>query len=153
MNQLLYENSVSHQGHLIIPFICVTVDGESIYSYKLISELGHKGKFHKADNPAGMYSGKIDIIIDIAKKHLDENSDIVSGSDYFKCRYIYNHNLVIIYEIAGKYFYDHYKPDNLNNVAAPKIFQSEQECISWIKQGLASSHTGKKTGFKAASSG
>ncbi|HEY9873542.1 MAG TPA: hypothetical protein V6D12_08890 [Candidatus Obscuribacterales bacterium] len=153
MNQLLYENSVSYQGHLIIPFIFGMADGEAIYSYQLLSELGHKGKFHKADNPAGMYSGKLDIIIDIAKKHLDENYDIFSHSDYFKCRYTYRQNLVIIYEIGGKYFYDHYNPNNLNNVAAPKIFKSEQECISWIKQGLDISHTGKESGFKGASIG
>jgi hypothetical protein len=44
--------------------------------------------------------------------------------------------LIIVYQLANKYFYDHYKPENLNNVAAPKIFETEQECINWIKEGL-----------------
>ncbi|HEY9297861.1 MAG TPA: hypothetical protein VIQ31_16170, partial [Phormidium sp.] len=60
----------------------------------------------------------------------------VSQNDYFKNRYIYQDNLIIVYQLASKYFYDHYKSDNLNNVAAPKIFGTEQECITWIKEGL-----------------
>ncbi|MBD0344999.1 MAG: hypothetical protein ICV63_09310 [Coleofasciculus sp. Co-bin14] len=136
MSRLLYEKSVSYKGHLIIPFIFGVADGESIYSYKLLSELGHKGKFHKAENPARICSNSIEIIIDIAKEHLDKNLDIRTEIDYFKCRYTYRYNLIVIHEAAGKYFYDHYKPEDLNNVAAPKLFNSEYECISWIKQGL-----------------
>ncbi|HCF29927.1 MAG TPA: hypothetical protein DEV81_22615, partial [Cyanobacteria bacterium UBA11049] len=63
-------------------------------------------------------------------------SDIISDRDSFKSRYTYRNNLIIILEISGKYFYDHYPPDNLNNIAAPRIFSSEAECINWIKQGL-----------------
>ena len=136
MSRLLYEKSVSYKGHLIIPFVFAIADANPIYSYTLLSELGHPGKFHKSENPAGNYSGSIEGIIDVAKSHLDVNSDVVSSSDNFKCRYTYRHNLIIIYEVAGKYFYDHYKPDSLNNVAAPKIFKSETECINWLKQGL-----------------
>jgi hypothetical protein len=135
MSRLLYENSISYKGHLIIPFIFEIADYQFLYSYKLLSELGHRGKFHKSENPAGMYSNSIDII-DVARKHLDKESDIVNSLDYFKRRYTYRNNLIIIYEEVGKYFYDHYKPEALNNVAAPKIFKSEQDCINWIKQGL-----------------
>lgn len=144
MSRLLYENSVSYKGHLIIPFLFGKVDSQSIYSYKLLSELGYKGKFHKSENPAGIYSNSIDNIMATAKEHLDKNSDVINSIDYFKCRYTYRHNLIIIYESAGKYFYDHYKPENLNNVAAPKLFKSEQECISWIKQGLDRSYIGEE---------
>ncbi|HEY9903745.1 MAG TPA: hypothetical protein V6D43_15195 [Candidatus Sericytochromatia bacterium] len=144
MSRLLYEKSVSYKGHLIIPFVLVTADSESIYSYRLLSELAHKGKFHKSDNPATLYMSSIEDIIAVAKEHLDKNSDIVSKEDYFKCRYTYRHNLIIIYQGAGKYFYDHYKPEALNNVAAPKLFNSELDCISWIKQGLNRSNLGKK---------
>ncbi|MBD1882269.1 MULTISPECIES: hypothetical protein [unclassified Coleofasciculus] len=136
MSRLLYENSVSYKGYLIIPFVFGIADGQNIYSYSLLSELGHKGKFHKLENPAGIYSSCIDTIIEAAKEHLDENSDVVSQNDYFKNRYIYQDNLIIVYQLASKYFYDHYKSDNLNNVAAPKIFGTEQECITWIKEGL-----------------
>ena len=136
MSRLFYEKSVSYKGHLIIPFVFGMADANLIYSYKLLSELGHKGKFHKIENPSGIYSSGIDSIIDIAKEYLEKNSDIITSVDYFKRRYTYRQNLIIIYERAGKYFYDHYKPEQLNNVAAPKIFKSEQDCISWIKQGL-----------------
>ena len=144
MNRLLYEKSVSYKGHLIIPFVFGMADGESIYSYKLLSELGHKGKFHKSENPSGIYSDSSDSIIDIAKEHLDKNLDIGTSVDYFKCRYTYRDNLIVIHEGAGKYFYDHYKPEELNNVAAPKLFKSESDCISWIKQGLDRSHKGEE---------
>jgi hypothetical protein len=81
----------------------------------------------------------------VAREHLKENSDVISSLDYFKCRYTYKENLIIIYEELGKYFYDHYKPDNLNNLAAPKLFQSEQDCLSWIKQGLDRSNIGEES--------
>jgi len=136
MSRLLYEKSVSCQGYLVIPFIAEVFNSEVIYSYKLLCELGYKGKFHKTNNPAGIYSSNLASIVDVAKEHLYVVSDIVSTFDYFKCRYTYNHNLIIIYEEVGKYFYDHYKPDDLNNVAAPKLFKSEQDCLSWIKQEL-----------------
>ena len=144
MNRLVYEKSVSYKGYLIIPIIFQIIDGEVIYSYTLLSELGHKGKFHNLDNPRRIFSGSISGIINVAKEHLDENTDIINSYDNFKRRYIYRHNLIIVYEVAEKYYYDHYKPNSLNNVAAPKIFESEQDCINWIKQGLESSHTDQK---------
>lgn len=143
MSRFLYEKSVSYQGHLIIPLIFGIVDSSCIYSYTLLSELGHKGKFHKAENPATIYSNSLDEIINVAKAHLDENSDIVNSLDLFKIRYTYQDNLIIISNLSGKYFYDHYPPDQLNNIAAPKIFQSEIDCINWVKQGLDRSQTGQ----------
>lgn len=136
MSRLLYESSVSYKGHLIIPFVFGIFDGQTIYSYKLLSEQGHKGKLHKLENPAGICSSSVEGIIDVAKEYLDSNSDILNSRDNFKRRYTYRDNLIIIYQVSGKYFYDHYSPDNLNNIAAPRIFTSEIECINWIKQGL-----------------
>lgn len=144
MSRLLYEKSISYKGYLIIPFVFGIADRQSIYSYKLLSELGHKGKFHKSENPAGIYSSKCEESIAVAQEHLDNNSDFVNSDNYFKHRYTYRNNLIIVYEVSGKFFYDHYKPDQLNNVAAPKIFTSEQECISWIKEGLDRSAIGEE---------
>lgn len=144
MSRFLYEKSVSYKGYLIIPFVFSIVDEDHIYSYTLLSELGYKGKFHKSENPAGIYSGSIADIIAVAKSHLNKNSDIINSGDYFKFRYTYRNDLIIIYQVAGKYFYDHYKPESLNNVAAPRLFTSEQECIRWVKQGLDHSNKGEK---------
>lgn len=141
MSRLLYEKSVSYKGHLIIPFVLAIANSQSIYSYKLLSELGHKGKFHKAENPPGLFADNVEKIIKIAKDYLNENYDVVSGGDYFQSRYTYRDDLIIIYHEGGKYFYDHYKPESLNNVAAPKLFASEYECINWVKSGLDRSET------------
>ena len=37
-------------------------------------------------------------------------------------------------------FYDHYPLVELINIAAPKIFESESECLAWIHQGLDFQH-------------
>ena len=140
MNCLLYENSVSYKGYLIIPFIFGKLDNYEIYSYKLLSEVGRTSQFHKAENPAKIYGNSVSNIIDIAKEHIDKNSEVVSHKDSFKSRYIYRNNLIIIFQEGDKYFYDHYPPELLNNIAAPKLFQSEYECLSWIKQGLNGQH-------------
>ena len=136
MNQLVYEKSVSHKGYLIVPFVYALANSEVIYSYALLCEVGHKGKFHKAENPSGIFSSKIATILEIAKEHLDLHSDIFNPVDSFKNRYTYLDNLIVVYQISGKYFYDHYKPDSLNNVAAPRIFKTESDCLAWIKNGL-----------------
>lgn len=142
-HRFLYENSVSYQGHLIIPFVLNKVGTEPIYSYTLLSELGHKGQFHKVENPAKLYSSSIVNIIEIAENHLDEYSDVESEEDYFKWRYTYYHNLIVIHQEGGKCFYDHYPPDKLNNIAAPKLFKSEIDCINWVKQGLKRNRVGQ----------
>ena len=70
-----------------------------------------------------------------------ENSDVEYLGDYFKLRYVYDDDLIVIHQEADKFFYDHYKPDSLTNIAAPKIFQSEHECINWVKAGLDKAKT------------
>ncbi|MEH1965998.1 hypothetical protein [Nostoc sp.] len=136
MSRLLYERSVSYKGYLIIPFVFGKVDNYDIYSYRLLSEIGHRSQFHKTENPAGIYGGGVSNIVDIAKEHIDQNSEFVHRGDSFKSRYIYQNNLIIIFQEGDKYFYDHYPPELLNNIAAPKLFTSEYECLSWIKQGF-----------------
>jgi hypothetical protein len=145
MSRLIYESSVSYQGYLIIPFVFGTADNYEIYSYKLLSEIGHKSKFHKADNPAEMYGSSTSNIIDIAKEHIDQHSELVSQEDNFKSRYVYRNNLIIVCQMGGQYFYDHYPPELLNNIAAPKLFNSEYDCLSWIKQGLDGRHIRQRT--------
>ena len=136
MSRFLYEKSVSYRGNLIIPFIFSRVDSQDIYSYALISERGHKSLLHKAENPAGLYSNSMDDIIEISKRHLDKLADETSSIDYFKERYTYCHNLIIIHQETVKCFYDHYPPDELRNIAAPKLFDNASDCLNWIKQGL-----------------
>jgi hypothetical protein len=141
MIRFLYEKSVSYKGHLIIPFVFVLAGGQHIYSYALLSDSGHKGRFHKAENPAGIYSDSLDGIVEIAKEHLYRHCPAAGAGDNFKSRYTYRDNLIIVCQLAGKFFYDHYKPDSLTNVAAPKLFTTESECLNWIKQGLDGSPT------------
>lgn len=136
MHRLLYEYSVSYQGHLIIPYVQVRFAERSIYSYKLLSALGYKGKFHKADNPVGLHSSRGSEIVAIAKEHLAQYSDVASQVDCFKGRYTYRDNLIIVYQEADRCFYDHYPPRDLNNIAAPRVFQTESECLIWVKQGF-----------------
>jgi hypothetical protein len=169
----LYEQAHADRGHLIVPFQYAQVSGYPIYSYALLSALGHRGALHQAVNPAQLYSISLDGILDIAQEHLvqkahlaPENSrpeDSLSEDSLpkslpqehlgqvhgdrpearhldfrnaFRQRYIYRGHLLIVGEIRGRYFYDHYSPYELRNIAAPKLFASESECLSWIKLGL-----------------
>ncbi|WP_341526625.1 hypothetical protein WKK05_29430 [Nostoc sp. UHCC 0302] len=140
MSRLLYESSVSYKGYLIIPFVFGKANNYEIYSYRLLAEIGQKSQFHKAENPAQIYGSSISNIVDIAKEHIDQHLEFVSQGDSFKSRYIYRHNLIIVFQEGGKCFYDHYPPELLNNIAAPKLFTSEYECLNWIKQGLDGRH-------------
>jgi hypothetical protein len=135
IDRFLYEKSATHQECLIIPFVYSCVDGQDIYSYTLLSEQGYTSILHQAENPAKLYSGEIKGIIAIAQQHLDTQITL-EGSDYFRQRYTYNHNLIIIHQQGNKCFYDHYAPSKLINIAAPKIFSSTSECIDWVKLGL-----------------
>ncbi|BDI18771.1 hypothetical protein ANSO36C_45730 [Nostoc cf. commune SO-36] len=144
MSRLIYESSVSYKGYLIIPFVFGKADNYEIYSYKLLSEIGHKSQFHKAENPAGIYGSCVSNIIDIAKEHITKNLEFAHRGDSFKSRYVYRNNLIIIFQEADKYFYDHYPPELLNNIAAPKLFKSEYECLSWIKQGFDGRHISQR---------
>ncbi|AFY70152.1 hypothetical protein Pse7367_1876 [Thalassoporum mexicanum PCC 7367] len=133
----LYEKSISYQGHLVIPFVRSRVNRQPIYSYALLSEIGHKGLFHQSENPTQLYSCHLNRVFEIAKKHLENYFGVVkSPHDYFQHRYTYCKNLIIVHQELGKFFYDHYLPDVLNNIAAPKIFESEAECLLWVQQGI-----------------
>ncbi len=138
ISKFIYEKSVSSQGYLIIPYVLAKANDHQIYSYKLLSELGHQGNFHKAENLTGFYTNSLEKIIKVAQKHLYENPDVISHGDYFQSRYVYCDDLIILHQEAEKFFYDHYKPHSLTNVAAPKIFQSKYQCINWVKAGLDS---------------
>ena len=140
-NRLLYEKSVSFKGFLIIPLTHSRLNGETLYTYKLLADIGHKSSLHRADNPAGLCSRTIEGIIKIAKEHLNANPPGAEftgryGVDHFRRRYTYRDNLIIVAEAQGKVFYDHYPPFELRNIAAPKIFTSQQNCIQWVKRGL-----------------
>ena len=134
--RFLYERSLAYRGYLIIPFIDRMVLGGSIYSYRLLSTMGNQVRFHRAENPAQRFAGKVEQIIAIAQEHLEMASDIEHHLDYFQERYVYLDNLILISAIASKYFYDHYPPDRLQNIAAPKIFPSEKACIDWVRHGI-----------------
>ena len=138
ISRFLYTTSVPYQSYLIIPFIAYRIDGENIYSYSLIAEQGYKNNLHLKTNPAKLYSNYLNNIINIAQGHLKslEGNNNSQNSLYFYQRYIYNHNLIILHQQAGKCFYDHYPPHELKNIAAPKLFTSSFECLNWVKQGL-----------------
>lgn len=135
IDRFLYEKSVAYQECLIIPFVFSCVDKQDIYSYSLLSEQGYTSILHQAENPARLYSNRLQDIVAIAKQHLDSQV-ILEGSRYFRQRYTYNHNLIIIHQEADKCFYDHYAPKKLINIAAPKIFNSASDCIDWVRSGL-----------------
>jgi|GEM_PF-526503 len=141
MGSFSYEHSTSYRGHLIVPWIFSTVNNRTLYSYTLLSEFGHQGQFHQAENPAELYAFQPDRLIEAAKAHLDCHADPFAipdfaRPDYFKCRYIYRGNLIIVHGATDKYFYDHYPPQGLKNIAAPKLFRSEAACLQWVKEGL-----------------
>jgi hypothetical protein len=133
---MLYEQSVVHQGYLVIPFLYGTVMGTALYSYRLLSLVSHQAPFHRAENPCDRIATDPLKMIAIAKAHLNEHLATEQTPDYCQQYYVYRHHLIIISAIGDKVFYDHYPPSGLNNIAAPKIFASEQECIQWVKQGL-----------------
>jgi hypothetical protein len=142
MDRFLYEYSSCHRQHLIIPYACAPIAGHCIFSYRLLSEQGHRGRFHKAENPAELYADTFQETIEIAKEHLDRYCEIDVQDNYFKNRYIYKNTLIIVVQHHQKYFYDHYPATELINIAAPKIFCTETDCIHWIKRGLDRNYSG-----------
>ncbi|NEQ98628.1 MAG: hypothetical protein F6K30_18235 [Cyanothece sp. SIO2G6] len=162
MPRLLYEQSTSYGGHLIIPFVCQRLVGHDVFSYRLLSEWGYKGRLHRAENPGALYSSTAAGITQIAKDYidmrsLDDGGDRPSQSamryhtlpqeaytislqnvDYFQNRYTYHQHLIIVFQARRKFFYDHYPPTSLKNIAAPKIFNTERSCLTWIKRGIDS---------------
>ena len=119
IDRFLYEKSVTYQECLIIPFVFSYIEQQNVYSYALLSEQGYASQLHQADNPAQLYSQNLADLIAIAQKHLD-NQVILEGSNYFRQRYTYSHNLIVIHQEGGKCYYDHYPPSKLVNIAAPK---------------------------------
>lgn len=156
MHRLLYEQSTSYNGHLIIPFVYQTLVGQEIFSYRLLSEWGYKGRLHRAENPGGIYSCSASGITQIAQEYLDTATQrdettahpgttlalpdtetlALPSRDYFRNRYTYKENLIIVFHARHKFFYDHYPPTSLKNIAAPKIFNTERACLTWIKNGI-----------------
>jgi hypothetical protein len=132
----LYERSVVYRGYLIIPFPYGTLAGVRVHSYRLLSLVANQAPFHRVENPAARYAETLESIIEIAKDHLDQGLQEGQIPNYYQQHYVYRHNLIIVSAIGGKFFYDHYPPHSLNNIAAPKIFTCEQDCIDWVKQGL-----------------
>ena len=126
---------MTYQECLIIPFVHNCIDSQDIYSYVLLSEQGYTSILHQAENPAKLYSNDLPGIIAIAQQHIDTQVTL-EGSNYFRQRYTYNHNLIVIHQQANKCFYDHYAPNKLVNIAAPKIFSSPVDCVEWVKSGL-----------------
>jgi hypothetical protein len=135
IDRFIYEKSATHQDCLIIPFVYSYVDGQDIFSYALLSEQGYTSILHQAENPAKLYSAEIEGIMAIAQQHIDTQVTL-EGTDYFRQRYTYNHNLIIIHQQGNKCFYEHYAPSKLVNIATPKIFSSVADCINWVKLGL-----------------
>jgi hypothetical protein len=135
--RFLYERSIVYQGHLIIPFLVGKVETQPIYSYALLAAIGHQSPFHQVRNPADRCARSVEEILTVAQKHLDQHCPPESPSnEHFQQRYTYFNHLILVCECKGKYFYDHYPPDQLHNIAAPRLFQSEAECIQWVKEGL-----------------
>ncbi len=137
----LYEKLIFHRGYLVIPFVCSNISGCDIYSYRLIAAFDRRGQFHKAENPSELCGDSAEGILAIACEFLDTHSDLNEVVDYPQQRYVYQGNLVVISQIAEKYFYDHYPPDSLNNLSAPRLFPCETDCIAWVKQGIDRLHS------------
>jgi hypothetical protein len=139
-NPFLYDQSVADRGHLIIPFQSYYLEQIAIYSYGLLAAQGRKSPLHQQLNPAGLYSESIPGIITIAQEHLASLESLqqipLPDQNWFNQRYTYQGNLIIVVELQGKFFYDHYNSHDLRNIAAPKIFKSAQDCLAWIKTGL-----------------
>jgi hypothetical protein len=135
-HRYLYEKLALHWGYLVIPFQCGTISGADLYSYQLLCAFERQGEFHRAVNPTEDYAASVDRVMAIAQTFLENHSDLPSAINYVQQRYVYQGNLILISQIAGKYFYDHYAPDSLTNLAAPRLFESEETCIAWVKQGI-----------------
>jgi len=151
MSRFLYEHSVSHKGFLIIPFVLTMIEDQVVFSYRLLADVGQTSELHRADNPADLCANSMLDIVAIAQTHLNDyirqGRDVSHYAvDHFKGRYTYRHNLIVVAEESNKYFYDHYPPQALQNIAAPRLFESELECIQWVKQGLDQRHHQPKQG-------
>ena len=136
MTTYQYDKATAHRGFLIVPFEVTRLSGRPLYSYVLLSGYGSQHQWHKSGNLAGIYAEDIYDVIHHAKVHLDRQDACGGKSGHFSNSYTYLRNLVVIYESADRYYYDHYAPDSLTNIAAPKLFSSKEECIEWVRAGL-----------------
>jgi hypothetical protein len=136
MNRFLYGKSATYRGYLIIPFVFYRLNALDIYSYCLLSERGNKDKLHKQTNPAKLYSSSLTTILNIAIEHLKQQVNYVGDVNFFKLRYTYDNNLIILHQEEDKWTYEHYPPTQLQNIAAPKRFKDRFECLNWLKEGL-----------------
>ncbi|WP_404787055.1 hypothetical protein [Altericista sp. CCNU0014] len=139
-HRYLYEKLAFYYGYLAIPFQCGMISGSDLFSYQLLCAYERQGQFQRAVNPTEEYAGSVERIMAIARAFLETHSDLRDAPSYEQQRYVYQNNLILIAQIAGKYFYDHYPPDSLNNLAAPKLFEDERACIDWVKQGIDRLH-------------
>jgi hypothetical protein len=139
-HRYLYENLILCRGYLVIPFQCGAFRGANLFSYQLLSAFERQGRYHKVVNPTELYENSVEAILGVAQNFLNRDSDLPIAPAYAQKQYLYQGNLVLISNMAGKFFYDHYSPDQLNNLAAPKLFESEADCIAWVKQGIDRLH-------------
>jgi hypothetical protein len=139
-HRYLYEKLAFHSGYLVIPFKCGMISGADLYSYQLLCAFERQGLFNREVNPTEEYAASVERVMAIAQTFLAHHSDLPSVTDYVQQRYVYQGNLILISQIAGKYFYDHYPPDKLTNLAAPRLFEDEADCIAWVKQGIDRFH-------------
>jgi hypothetical protein len=139
-HRYLYEKLALHYGYLVIPFQCGTISGADLYSYQLLCAFERQGQFNREVNPTEEYSASVERVVAIAQAFLEVHSDLPSDINYVQQRYVYKDNLILISQIAGQYFYDHYPPDKLTNLAAPRLFETEADCIDWVKQGIDRIH-------------
>ena len=131
-----YDKAATHRGFLIVPFEVTRISGRPIYSYVLLSGYGYQHQWHKSENLAGIYAEDIYEVIVHAKAHLDREDACGGKQGHFSSSYTYLRNLIVIYEAAGRFYYDHYAPERLTNIAAPKLFSSKEKCIDWVRTGL-----------------
>jgi hypothetical protein len=139
-HRYLYEKLALHYGYLVIPFQCGAISGADLYSYQLLCAFERQGRFNREVNPTEEYSASIERVVAIAEAFLEAHSDLPAEIHYVQQRYVYQGNLILISQIAGQYFYDHYPPDTLTNLAAPRLFETEADCIVWVKQGIDRIH-------------
>ena len=136
MTKYLYEKAASHRGFLIIPYEAARLSGRPLYSYVLLAGYGYQHQWHKTENLAGVYTEDIYEVVIHAKAHLDRHEACGGKESHFSGSYTYLRNLVVIYEAAGRFYYDQYAPESLTNIAAPKLFSTKQDCIEWVRLGL-----------------
>jgi hypothetical protein len=136
VNRLLYESCVSHKEYLIIPFLLGKAGNYEIFSYRLLSQIPSKSRFHRAENPAQVYGNSLENIIQIAQEHLDKQPESPSQSQCLTTHYIYRQNLILVFKENGKCSYQHYPPEFFHNIAESKLFPSEYECLNWVQKVL-----------------